>query len=127
MGSDLLTGTSFHQDNQAQEHLQSLATAFHDISKTDEGQVLLCSMEGLATRIKSEVSFKDAVKVCFRLAKKITTNPWVQFGMFIGLFGLLVALVGQFGTISILGAGFTQFMRSIGMFIVSSALMPLTH
>ena len=62
-----------------------------------------------------------------RLAKKITKNPWVQFGMFIGLFGLLVALVGQFGTISVLGAGFTQFMRSIGMFIVSSALMPLTH
>ena len=89
--------------------------------------MLLDSMEGLAKRIQTEGSFKDGVKVCFRLAKKITTNPWVQFGMFIGLFGLLVALVGQFGTISILGAGFTQFMRSIGMFIVSSALMPLTH
>ena len=47
--------------------------------------------------------------------------------MFIGLFGLMVALIGQFGTMTVLGAGFTQFMRSIGMFIVSSALMPITH
>ena len=90
--SDILSGTSFNDDREAQGHLQSLADAFHDISKTDEGQVLLCSMEGkqskclaqclvcisgLATRIRTEVSFKDAVKVCFRLAKKITSNPWV--------------------------------------------------
>merc|ERR1712002_1395755 len=89
--------------------------------------VMLTAMEGLAKKVKTETSFSDAVKVCFRLAKKITKNPWVQFGMFIGLFGLLVALIGQFGTMSVLGAGFTQFMRSIGMFIVSSALMPITH
>ena len=81
----------------AQGHLNSLGDAFHEISKTSEGQVLLGSMEGLATRIKvglgadnplkttcngyffqTEGSFKDAVKVCFRLAKKITGNPWVQ-------------------------------------------------
>jgi len=125
--NDLLKGTTFQEDDVAQGHLQCLGDAFYDISKTDEGQVLLLAMEGLATRIKNEGSFKDAVKVCFRLAKKITKNPWVQFGMFIGLFGLLVALIGQFGTMSVLGAGFTQFMRSIGMFIVSSALMPITH
>ena len=76
---------------------------------------------------QSEGGFRDAVKVCFRLAKKITTNPWVQFGMFIGLFGLLVALIGQFGTVTVLGAGFTQAMRQLGMFILSSALMPLAH
>ena len=115
----------------AQGHLNSLGDAFHEISKTSEGQVLLGSMEGLATRIKvglgaenplkttfngyffqTEGSFKDAVKVCFRLAKKITKNPWVQFGLFIGLFGLLVALLGQFGTMSVLGAGFTQVQLS---------------
>ena len=39
-------------------------------------QCLVC-ISGLATRIRTEVSFKDAVKVCFRLAKKITSNPWV--------------------------------------------------
>ena len=44
--SDILSGTSFNDDREAQGHLQSLADAFHDISKTDEGQVLLCSMEG---------------------------------------------------------------------------------
>ena len=57
---------------------------------------------------QSEGGFRDAVKVCFRLAKKIIGNSWVQFGMFLGLFGLLVALIGQFGTITVLGAGFTQ-------------------
>merc|ERR1712241_308575 len=125
--NDLLSGTSFQEDRVAQGHLNSLGDAFHEISKTNEGQVLLGSMEGLATRIKTEGSFKDAVKVCFRLAKKITKNPWVQFGLFIGLFGLLVALLGQFGTMSVLGAGFTQAMRSLALFIVSSALGPLTH
>ena len=126
-----ISGTSFQEDRVAQGHLNSLGDAFHEISKTSEGQVLLGSMEGLATRIKvglgaenplkttcngyffqTEGSFKDAVKVCFRLAKKITKNPWVQFGLFIGLFGLLVALLGQFGTMSVLGAGFTQVQLS---------------
>merc|ERR1712227_1084568 len=124
--NDLLSGTRFQEDKVAQGHLKSLGNAFHDISKTKEGTVLLDSMEGLAKRIQTEGSFKDGVKVCFRLAKKITTNPWVQFGMFIGLFGLLVALVAQFGTASLLGVGFTQAIRSLGMFIISSALMPLS-
>ena len=140
------TGTTFEEDRVAQGHLKSLGSAFQEISKTEEGQVMLVAMEGLATRIKvrfriqwnsysrmsifclqSETSFKDAVKVCFRLAKRITSNPWVQFGMFIGLFGLLIALLGQFGTMTALGLGFTQFMRSVGMMIVSSALMPVCH
>ena len=43
------------------------------------------------------------------------------------MFGLLVALIGQFGTVTVLGAGFTQAMRQLGMFILSSALMPLAH
>ena len=50
--NDLLSGTSFQEDEVAQEHLQSLGAAFHEISKTAEGQVLLVSMEGLAHRIK---------------------------------------------------------------------------
>ena len=150
--NDLLDGTSFQQDKVTQGHLESLGGAFREISKTDEGQVLLTAMEGqqthkfltklmryrvcvyfiiysagLAKRIKTDVSFKDAVKVCFRLAKKITSNPWVQFGMFIGLFGLLIALIAHFGTMTVLGAGFSQAARSLGMFIISSALMPISH
>ena len=50
--NDLLSGTAFQEDELAQEHLQSLGAAFHEISKTAEGQVLLVSMEGLAQRIK---------------------------------------------------------------------------
>ena len=50
--NDLLAGTTFQEDELAQEHLQSLGAAFHEISKTAEGQVLLVSMEGLAQRIK---------------------------------------------------------------------------
>merc|ERR1712215_463040 len=124
---DLLSGTSFQEDRVAQGHLKSLGDAFHEIGKTEEGQIMLQAMEGLATQIRSESSFKDAVKVCSRLAKKITNNPWVQFGMFIGLFGLLVALIGQFGTVAVFGAGLTTLMRSVGMFIISSALMPISH
>eukprot|EP00092_Neocalanus_flemingeri_P035352 GFUD01038465.1.p1 GENE.GFUD01038465.1~~GFUD01038465.1.p1 ORF type:complete len:167 (+),score=39.56 GFUD01038465.1:35-535(+) len=124
---DLLSGTSFQEDRVAQGHLTSLGEAFHEIGKTAEGQVMLVAMEGLAGQIRSESSFNDAVKVCFRLAKKITDNPWVQFGMFIGLFGLLVALIGQFGTMAVFGAGLTQVMKRVGMFIVTSALMPISH
>merc|ERR1712059_12428 len=69
----------------------------------------------------------DAVKVCFRLAKKITGNPWVQFGLFIGLFGLLVALIGQFGVAAVFSTRMSQVMRSLGTFIITSALMPIGH
>ena len=54
--NDLLSGTSFQEDKEAQGHLQSLGAAFHEISKTEEGQVLLVSMEGLARRIKVHLS-----------------------------------------------------------------------
>ena len=44
--NDLLAGTSFQQDKVTQGHLESLGGAFHEISKTEEGQVLLTAMEG---------------------------------------------------------------------------------
>ena len=44
--NDLLDGTSFQQDKVTQGHLESLGGAFHEISKTEEGQVLLTAMEG---------------------------------------------------------------------------------
>merc|ERR1712059_231885 len=115
--TDLLAGTSFSQDKVAQEHLKSLGDAFHDIWKTKEGQTMLAAMEGLAGQIKSESNFKDAVKVCFRLAKKITGNPWVQFGLFIGLFGVA----------AVFSTGMSQVMRSLGTFIITSTLMPIGH
>ena len=85
---------------------------------------MLGAMEGLVGQIKTESAFKDAVKVCFRLAKKMSINPWVQFGIFIGLFGLLVALIGQFGNLAAFGGGLAGLMKSVGMAIVSSTLMP---
>merc|ERR1711887_215376 len=108
-------------------HLKSLGDAFYSISQSEEGQVMLTAMEGLAMKVKTETSFSDAVKVCFRLAKKITKNPWVQFGMFIGLFGLLVALIGQFGTTTVFGGGLTVLMRRVGWFFINTALIPICH
>ena len=64
---DLLSGTSFQEDAAAQGHLKSLGDAFHEIGQSEEGQIMLTAMEGLAGRIKTETSFKDGVKVCFRL------------------------------------------------------------
>merc|ERR1711915_1060924 len=104
--TDLLSGTSFNSDRETRGHLQSLAAAFHEISQTDHGQMLLSALEGLATKIKTEVSFKDAVKVCFRLAKKISSSPWVQFGMFIALFG-------PFGAVSLFGLSVSPIARFI--------------
>ena len=48
----LSPGTTFEEDRVAQGHLKSLGSAFQEISKTEEGQVMLVAMEGLATRIK---------------------------------------------------------------------------
>ena len=120
---DLLSGTSFQEDRVAQDHLNSLGNSFYEISKTAEGQVMLGAMEGLVGQIKTESAFKDAVKVCFRLAKKMSINPWVQFGIFIGLFGLLVALIGQFGNLAAFGGGLAGLMKSVGMDIFGSTLM----
>ena len=55
--NDLLAGTSFQQDKVTQGHLESLGGAFHEISKTDEGQVLLTAMEGKNYYNKSGLGF----------------------------------------------------------------------
>ena len=47
--------------------------------------------------------------------------------MFIGLFGLLVALIGQFGTMAVLEASFFQAVKRIGFGIFSCCLMPVVH
>ena len=57
------------------------------------------------------MGFFDGVKVCFRLVKKIAKNPWTQFGLFLGLVGLLVALVSEFGIVAVLGNAFAQVLR----------------
>merc|ERR1712241_1139 len=63
--NDLLSGTSFQEDRVAQGHLNSLGDAFHEISKTNEGQVLLGSMEGLATRIRVGLGAENPLKTTF--------------------------------------------------------------
>ena len=50
--NDLLSGTTFQNDELAQEHLQNLGGAFHEIIQTAEGQELVVSMTGLAQRIQ---------------------------------------------------------------------------
>ena len=47
--------------------------------------------------------------------------------MFIGLFGLLVALIGQFGTMAVVEASIFQAIKRIGFFIFSCCLMPVVH
>ena len=51
------------------------------------------------------------MKVCFRLVKHIAENPWSQFGLFLGLFGLLVFLMAEFGVVAVLGNTVTQVLR----------------
>merc|ERR1719347_105146 len=80
------------------------------------------SMEKLALSIKSFSHFKDALKVCYRLALKIAANHWVQFGLFIGLFGLLVALIGQSG---FLVSSVMKLVKEVCLSIVTRTLMPV--
>ena len=44
--TDLLSGTTFSSDTETKGHLQSLATAFHEIAQSNEGQMLLSALEG---------------------------------------------------------------------------------
>ena len=58
----IVSGTRFQEDKVAQGHLKSLGNAFHDISKTEEGKVLLDAMEGLASRIQVELFNQNCMK-----------------------------------------------------------------
>ena len=123
--NQLLAGTSFEKNEEVQKHLKSLGVAFHGISGTPEGQKLIKAAEGFGKSIKDEAGFKDAVKVLFRLAKKISDNPWVQFGIFIGLFGLLFALVAAVGPEALLGITVKAIARELGIGFITSGFMAI--
>ena len=53
-------------------------------------------------------------------------NFQVQFGMFIGLFGLLVALIAHFGAVSLFGLSVSPIARFILNTVLSSTLLPLS-
>ena len=56
---------------------------------------LVDQVEDLAKGITTESWFKERLKYCFHLAKNFSKNPWVQFGIFLALFGLVFALVAE--------------------------------
>ena len=61
--NDLLSGTTFQNDELAQEHLQNLGGAFHEIIQTAEGQELVVSMTGLAQRIQVTTDYRMVINL----------------------------------------------------------------
>ena len=45
--------------------------------------------------------------------------------MFLGLVGLIVALIGQFGSAFLIEAGLAQTIRTVGLWICNAALVPI--
>merc|ERR1711915_990380 len=74
--------------------LCDLSKSFKSVSESEHGQIALTALKGLASEVKTKEGLHDAVKISYRLAKRISTDNWVQFGTFIGLFGSLIAAIG---------------------------------
>ena len=90
---NLLVGTSFEDNKEAQGNLEKLAEVVPELSLNWKGRELVDHVEDLAKTIRTEGDFKEIVKICFRHhAKNFSKNPWVQFGIFLALFGLVFAL-----------------------------------
>ncbi len=100
-----LQGTSFEHDERMQGHLKVFADSFLNVAGTPEGQTMLYSLEGVGRAIRDRNGFVDSVKMMFRLAKKVGSNPMVQFGLFLGLLGVITALVAHLGPVGLVGAG----------------------
>ena len=92
---NLLVGTSFEDNKEAQGNLEKLAEVVPELSFNWKGRELVEQVEDLAKGITTESWFKERLKYCFHLAKNFSKNPWVQFGIFLALFGLVFALVAE--------------------------------
>lgn len=122
---DIARGTSFENDPAMQRHLDDFALAFVNVAGTQEGVQMLQSLEGIGKSIKDRNGFIDSVTMMFRLAQKIGSDPMVQFGLFLGLVGVVVALVAHFGPVGLVSTGLSQVMRRLYTMIFASALGPL--
>ena len=83
--------------------LCELSKSFKTVFKSEHGQTALSALQGLAGEVKTKEGLHDAVKITYRLAKRISTDTWVQFGTFIGLFGSLIAAIGINRNLEIMG------------------------
>jgi len=124
---DITKGTSFEADPRMRAHLDGFANAFLNVAGTAEGQQMLYSLEGIGKAVKDRNGFIDTITMMFRLAQKIGSDPMVQFGLFLGLIGVVVALVAHFGPVGLASCGIRQVMRSLYRMLFASALAPLIN
>jgi len=122
---DITRGTSFENDPAMRGHLDGFAKAFLSVARTEQGQEMLFSLEGIGKAIKDRNGFVDTVTMMFRLAQKVGSDPMVQFGLFLGLVGVVLALVAHFGPVGLASCGIQQVMRSLYRMLFASALGPL--
>jgi len=122
---DITKGTSFENDPRMRGHLNGFTKAFLNVAGTQEGQQMLLSLEGIGKAVKDQNGFIDTITMMFRLAQKIGSDPMVQFGLFLGLIGVIVALVAHFGPVGLASCGIRQVMRSLYRMLFASALGPL--
>ncbi len=122
---EITAGTTFEHDEQMQAHLRGFADAFVDVAATSQGKVMLASLEGVGRAIKDQNGFVDSVRMMFRLASRVGSNPMVQFGLFLGLIGTVTGLVAHFGPAGLVGSGLQLILRRLYVMILTTALSPL--
>ena len=91
----LLEGTQFAGDQEVRALLDKTKKDFRDILDTEPGMRLVDSIEKLGKKIKTEASFRDSVRVIFRLVCQAASSPIVKFGLFLFGIGALIAIVGS--------------------------------
>ena len=122
---EIVRGTSFENDPAMTEHLNVFADAFHNVARTKQGEQMLNALEGIGMAVKDSNGFVDSITVMFRLAQKIGSDPMVQFGLFVGLIGVVVAVVAHFGPVGLASTGLKKMMRSLYRTLFVTAIAPL--
>ena len=122
---ELLVGTSYEHNKGVQDNLQQLSNAFVYIGESEEGKDMMTRLEELCSKVKSEGGLFHAFKVAWRLAKFICEDPWIQFGLFLGIIGIIIALLAHFGFNWLGLPGLGSKVRDFAVSIIVKALVPL--
>ena len=121
---DVAKGSDFEDDVEMQNHLDMLSNTFMNMIETENGRVVLQSLEGVVKLIKDKHTFVSAIQLTSQIVQKLDIDSRERFGLFLGCIGIIIALVSHPGPATPVSTELESIIFETYQLILYTALVP---
>ena len=122
---EIVRGTGFENDQRMQKQLFVFYNAFINAMETEDGKLVVYSLQEIVRPVKDRDTFISSVKLILQSVQNLDLKPTDQFGLFLGSLGIIIGLVSQLALPVPAFVGLQKIISQTYSLIFCTVLVPL--